>query len=406
LTLLTSHVYVYLRPNIYPLKYALFALPLVVIGCTAARRVNQPTPAVEAAIQEVKQQYAPDGRTALFTVTVTGNKVVGYTNQPAAKAALWQRLNTLNKQWIDSIEVLPAALLQNKHFTAVTISVANLRTQPRHPAELATQALLGTPLKVWKKERGWYLVQTPDQYLAWVDGSAIALLDSAQYQQWKQQPKLIYTEPYGFAYTTPSAGATVSDLVFGSLLDVTGESSGFYEVRFPDHRIAFVPKQNALPYTQWTSSRQPTPTNLVETARRLMGLPYLWGGTSMKGVDCSGFTKTVYLMNGLVLARDASQQVYMGEEVDTKDGWHHLQPGDLLFFGARAKDGQPERVVHVGMWIGGNTEFIHSAGMVHISSLNPQASNYDADEHKRFLRARRIAPQAALKDLRTGSMFE
>ena len=137
-----------------------------------------------------------------------------------------------------------------------------------------------------------------------------------------------------------------------------------------------------------------------------MGLPYLWGGTSMKGVDCSGFTKTVYLMNGLVLPRDASQQVHIGEEVDTKAGWHHLQPGDLLFFGSPAKEGQPERVVHVGMWIGGNNEFIHSAGMVHISSLNPQAPNYDEGEHKRFLRAKRITPQAALKDLRTASWFE
>ncbi len=389
------------------MKYSLFILPLVVVSCTTAKQGTQTPTAVEAAIKEVKQQYAPDTRTALFSVTASGNKIVGYTNIPAAKAALWQRIGALNKPIIDSVELLPAASLQNKHFAAVTISVANLRTQPRHPAELATQALLGTPLKVWKKERGWYLVQTPDQYLAWVDGAAITLLDSAQVQQWKQLPKLVYTQPYGFGYATPALeGATVSDLVFGSLLDVTGERDGFYEVTFPDRRIAFVPKQSALPYNEWIASRQPTPANLVATAKRLMGLPYLWGGTSTKGVDCSGFTKTVYLMNGLVLARDASQQVHMGAEVDTKSGWHNLQPGDLLFFGAPAKEGQPERVVHVGMWIGGNAEFIHSAGLVHISSFNPQAPNYDEGEHKRFLRAKRIAPQAALKDLRTASMFD
>ncbi|HYH13823.1 MAG TPA: C40 family peptidase [Flavisolibacter sp.] len=385
----------------------LFILPVLVIGCTTAKQAPQTLSAAEMAIKEVKQQYAPDSRTALFAISANGTTLTGATNMPAAKAALQQRLHHLNQTFTDSIEVLPAASLQGKHFAAVTISVANLRTQPRHPAELATQALLGTPLKVWKKERGWYLVQTPDQYMAWVDAAAITLLDSAQYQQWKQVSKLVYTEPYGFAYTTPAAGsATVSDLVFGSLLDARGERNGFYEIVFPDQRIAYVPKESARSYSDWVHSRQPTPDNMVATAKRLMGLPYLWGGTSMKGVDCSGFTKTVYLMNGLVLARDASQQVHMGEEVDTKNGWHNLQPGDLLFFGVPAKEGQPERVVHVGMWIGGNAEFIHSAGLVHISSLNPQASNYDEGEHKRFLRAKRIVPQAALKDLRTASLFE
>jgi len=377
------------------------------MGCTPTKHVLRTPPAVEMAIQEVKQQYAPDSRTAHFAVTANGHVLKGSTNLPAAKAALWQRINNLQGAFTDSIEVLPAASLENKHFAAVTISVANLRTQPRHPAELATQALFGTPLRVWKKERGWYLVQTPDQYLAWVDASAITLLDSTQYQQWKQQRKLVYTEPYGFAYAGASTtGGTVSDLVYGSLLDVTAEHSGFYEVVFPDGRVAFVPKESAQPYAAWAGSRQPTPANLVETAKRLMGLPYLWGGTSTKGVDCSGFTKTVFLMNGLVLARDASQQVHMGIEVDTKDGWHNLQPGDLLFFGSPAKDGKPERVVHVGLWIGGHDEFIHSAGLVRINSLNPQAPNYDESEHKRFLRARRIAPQAALKDLRAASLFE
>jgi gamma-D-glutamyl-L-lysine dipeptidyl-peptidase len=105
-----------------------------------------------------------------------------------------------------------------------------------------------------------------------------------------------------------------------------------------------------------------------------------------------------------VLPRDASQQIQLGELVDTKQGWQNLQPGDLLFFGVPAQPGKPERVVHVGMWIG-NTEFIHAASRVQVSSLNPDAANYDAFEHKRFLRAKRIAPQAALKDLRTTSFF-
>lgn len=374
-------------------------------SCTASKSVTTSNNSLlTTTIEDVRHSYASDKRTALFTIAVKGNVLIGETNLAAAKADLLQQLARKNAFYIDSIQVLPSVNLP--HFAAVTISVANLRTQPRHPAELATQALLGTPLKVWKKEKGWYLVQTPDQYIAWVDGGAITLMDSTRFEQWAQRSSLFYTQPYGFAYATPSqTGATVSDLVYGSLLTLNGENNGYYEIVFPDGRISYIPKNDAIAYDEWSASRQPTGSNMVATAKHLMGLPYLWGGTSMKGMDCSGFTKTVYFMNGLLLPRDASQQVHIGEEINTQQGWNNLQPGDLLFFGVPAKDNQQERVVHVGMWIGGNAEFIHAASMVRINSLNPQAANYDEFEHKRFLRAKRITPQTALKDLRVSKLW-
>src|SRR5690606_34759178 len=92
-----------------------------------------------------------------------------------------------------------------------------------------------------------------------------------------------------------------------------------------------------------------TADRLISTAKRMMGLPYLWGGTSVKGVDCSGFTKTAFHMNGLMIPRDASQQVLEGMQVDilAPDGsldtvlvHRNLKPGDLLFFSA-GKGGQP-----------------------------------------------------------------
>ncbi|MGV3541474.1 MAG: NlpC/P60 family protein [Rufibacter sp.] len=394
---------------------------LILLGFLAACSSSKPSPEVVAAVQAVaaqapsaltphveavRQQFAPDKRVVLFNVSAAGNVLVGETNTPAAKTALLDRLRSAGVSFEDKIEVLPAADLEGKHFAVVTLSVANLRSEPKHPAELATQATMGTPLKVWKQQRGWYLVQTPDHYLAWLDGSGIKLMDEVTLASWQRGEKLLYTQPYGFAYAAKDkSGATVSDLVYGDVMVLKNQAGDFYEVGFPDGRTAYVSVSEAEKYAKWAATRQPTEQNLVETSKKLLGLPYLWGGTSFKGVDCSGFTKTVYFMNGLVLPRDASQQVHVGELVDTKDGFQNMKPGDLLFFGSPAKDGKPERVVHVGMWIG-NNEFIHSAGRVRISSMDPAAPNFDEPELKRFLRAKRVPPQATLIDLRTVALYQ
>lgn len=114
----------------------------------------------------------------------------------------------------------------------------------------------------------------------------------------------------------------------------------------------------------------------------------MWGGTSIKAVDCSGFTKSVYFLNGVILERDASQQALTGEHVDISAGYGNLKVGDLLFFGTKASEGKRERITHVGMYIG-NGRFIHSAGYVHINSLNTSDPDYN-DVEKRLVRARRV----------------
>lgn len=397
------------RPSFYIRIYTFLLLGFL-MSCTAGQTTLPTSPndmMLQTHLDAIRQQYAPDKRTALFQVEAHGHVLAGETNMPEAKEALLDRLQAANIPFQDSIHVLPAPDLAGKHRAIVTISVANLRAQPKHSAELATQATLGTPLKVWKKDGSWYLVQTPDAYLAWVDAGGIALLDSKGFNDWQQQPKVLYTEPYGFAYAAADAGgATISDLVYGDVLVLKNQEQGFFEVAFPDGRTGYIPSGSGELYEEWLATRQPTEQNLVQTSKRLMGLPYLWGGTSFKGVDCSGFTKTTYFINGLVLPRDASQQIHIGELVDTAEGWGQLRPGDLLFFGEPAAEGKPERVVHVGMWLGEDMQFIHASGRVRISSMNPDAANFDAHERERFLRAKRIRPQDALLDMRTASLYE
>jgi gamma-D-glutamyl-L-lysine dipeptidyl-peptidase len=383
------------------LRLLLLSFCVYLLACSSARH-NQNSgidEQLKTHIVSIATLFAPDKRTTLFSVQAFNGTVKGETTSAAAKDALLQRLRDNKLNYTDSILVLPSASLQSQHFGVVTISVANLRTQPSHRAELATQATMGTALKVWKRERGWYLVQTPDEYLAWVDGDAIQRYDSASFSHWHQLKKVIYTEPFGFIYDDTSGHTTISDLVYGDILAATNEAGRYTEVMLPDGRKGFVHQQQCTAYDQWRNSRQPKADNIVGAARKLMGVPYLWGGTSFKGVDCSGFTKTVYFMNGLVIPRDASQQALLGSIVDTAGDWKDIQPGDLLFFGNRERDGKPEQVVHVGIWMG-DGEFIHSSGKVQVGSLNPSANNYDAGEHKRFLRVKRISPQQSLFDLR------
>ncbi|MHC2993454.1 glycoside hydrolase, partial [Pontibacter sp. HJ8] len=285
-------------------------LLLLLASCAGSRTASDTTaqatdaaPAAAAASQShidaVRKQYAPDKRVALFQVEAKGNVLRGETNMPEAKAELIKRLQAANIAYVDSIQVLPEAELEGKHQAIVTLSVANLRSEPKHSAELATQAMMGTPLQVWKKESsGWYLVQTPDKYLAWVDAGGIALVDEAGFTAWQKGKKMLYTKPYGFAYATPEkAATTVSDLVYGDVMVLKNKSKDFYEVSFPDGRTGFVSAAETMEYKEWVASRKPTENNLVASSKELLGLPYLWGGTSFKGVDCSGFTKTVFFMN-------------------------------------------------------------------------------------------------------------
>src|SRR5690606_37530105 len=130
----------------------------------------------------------------------------------------------------------------------VKISVANLRGRSTHSAELVTQAMMGTPLTILKHTPGWSLIQTPEGYISWVDNGGIVSLTDEEFEAWKIAAKLIYLTPYGASYESPDTKSqTVSDLVAGNILELVGEEQGFYEIKYPDGRKAFIEKTNAKP---------------------------------------------------------------------------------------------------------------------------------------------------------------
>lgn len=376
---------------------------LVLAGACSGPETNK----ADAFISSVKERYAPDKRTALFDISAgkQGNMLVlnGETNIPAAKTALFSLLDSAGVEAVDSVRLLPAEDLDGEVFGLAMLSVCNLRVEPGHSEEMATQILLGTPVRILKKDRGWLLVQTPENYIAWTEKSGITSMDSAAFAAWQNRLRLIYTADYGQAYAGPGGKEIVSDLVAGDILVADGEAGEFYRAVFPDGRKAYVKKKEASLLGSWISSLNPNGENVLKAARQMMGAPYLWGGTSTKGVDCSGFTKTAYFMNGIILPRDASQQVLAGEAVDIYQAdtvsiascLKNLRKGDLIFFTNdpdKRSDAHP-RITHVGIYIG-QGEFIHSSGFVHVSSLADTAGNYSGNRAKTLVSARRILTAA------------
>ncbi len=350
---------------------------------------------IQEIVKNVKEQYAPDKRTAIFDVVVEkfDNNIIlkGETNIPEAKKDLEKMFAEKNIKVKDDIEILPEQKLGEKVFGVVDVSVANLRTEPKHAAEMATQALLGTGLKVYKRSRDyWYLVQTPDKYIGWVESSSLKLMNKSELDEWNNSEKIIYTDDYGFSRSEKDVNSIpVTDLVVGDILKKVADEGDFIKVEYPAKDQAYIPKKSGVEYNVWLKSRELTADNIIKTAKQFMGIPYLWGGTSAKALDCSGFTKTVYYLNGVLLPRDASQQVNVGEAVDTENGFENLKPGDLLFFGRHATDSTKERITHVGIYIG-NNEFIHESGKVRINSFDKTKANYSEYRYKQFIRAKRI----------------
>ncbi len=340
-------------------------------------------------IEEVRADYAPDARTAVFDIRIVPGKpteIIGETNLPEAREKLLDRLNDAKIRFKDRIQLLPDTSKIGHVHGIINVSVANLRSSPKHSAELVTQALLGTPVFILKESQGWLLVQTPDRYIAWTNQGSMVTLSETEFSIWIQAEKLIYLDTYGFSIN--ESGEKVSDLVAGNVLELEQENDKNWMCRYPDGRTAIIRKDEAEKLNLWLESLSISDSSIVHAAKELMGVPYLWGGTSTKGLDCSGFTKTVYLNNGIILPRDASQQVDVGVLVDSVKNFSKLQVGDLLFFGKKNQDGS-ERVVHVGIWLGDNM-FIHASNDVHISSMDSLSDNFDDYNYHRYLRSKRI----------------
>jgi len=376
---------------------------LFLVGACSCPSVKEDKNMVQlkALSDEVKVNYAPDRRSRIYEVTFKKDDAAqgvvyvafGATTEPQAKEALAASAAKQGITLLDSIKLLPDPALGEKTFGITSLSVTNMRNTPSHSAEMDTQTLTGMPMRILEKRGSWLRVMTPEGYISW-SNMGVEPMTQEQYNAWIAADKFIVTTHYTLFREGPSAtSGVVMDGVWGATVKAAGEQGAYYKVILPNGKSAFVPKADVQKYNEWLKQRNPTAANVIATAKQFLGFPYLWGGTSIKGVDCSGFVKSSFFLNGVIIPRDASQQVKAGEEVDISNLLANLQPADLLFFGSKARENSPERITHVGMYIG-NGQFIHSASTpasVVINSLIPSEPDYSTTAES-LVRSKRFIP--------------
>lgn len=243
----------------------------------------------------------------------------------------------------------------------VRLSVAPMRAAPAHSSEQVSQALMGTPVKLLQADDAWTLVETPDGYQGYIINHSLVGLTAEEFDTWRSAPRMVVTAPYEL-HATDAAGSPVTDLVAGCILASGPDGT----LLTPDSRpLRMLPAGTVTPIAQWASADF-RPERLPAFAALYMGAPYLWGGLSSKGMDCSGLVRMAYLAQGRILQRDASQQALEGTEVATDAD---LQPGDLIFFG------NGRRITHVAIYQGDGL-YVHSSQLVRRNSLRPTSPLY------------------------------
>ena len=294
--------------------------------------------------------------------------VVG--TQAQKKAIQAAMLRNGYSRYTDKITVLEDGIPAARKWALVKLSIATLRTEPKHSAEIATQGIMGSPVKVLQKCDDWYRVQMADDYIAYVPESSLAFKTAAQMKAWRAAKRYIVTAYDSRLVAAPMSDETVSDLVMGNIVEYKATQGRWLKVATPDGRMGWVDAADVAELSQW-SQQNFNAAQIEKTARRMMGSGYLWGGTSTKVTDCSGLSKVCYLSNGIILQRDASQQALTGKIMKRGTDWRQYETGDLLFFG-NEKTG---RVTHVGIYLR-DGKYIHCSGQVKINSLIPTASDY------------------------------
>jgi cell wall-associated NlpC family hydrolase len=264
---------------------------------------------------------------------------------------------------------------QQEKIVLISSPVVDIHKTSSNKSEKVTQALYGEAVTITEELGEWTKITLPQQYdySGWVEKKHLKNTVSNKSIQSK-----IITSAKAAIYKSPSSESDVIKLFPLGTVIYSGQSDSnkeFISVSLLDGSNGFIAANQVKDFKY--EAKVAKSDAIIDTAKQLIGVPYLWGGMTNHGVDCSGFTHTVFRVNGIKLHRDADQQYANdGVIVDIKN----LAPGDLLFF-STYKPGPS----HEGIYVGGG-RFIHSSSSqgVGYSSLT------DGFYRKKFIGAKRV----------------
>jgi len=312
-------------------------------------------PQLERALDDLRRRWVPDRRLGVFDVEIAGERLAGCVSSRDALEAL--RRLAAESGLGEAVRLLPDDSVGHDGAAVVTAAIAPLLGQPTLRAPRVSECLHGEALAVLERRGDWLRVRAGDGYHGWLHAGYVGLGPSDWAEDWTTRA------------TARSVGAEIVfaegrlRLPIGARVAL-GSRGG---VEMADGRHGGIAEGEVRPESELRAeARHLSPPELG--LRWFSGAPYLWGGRTEWGIDCSGFAQAVYAARGLTLLRDSDQQVSQGREVAIATGGAGYESGDLLFFAEEGK------VSHVALWLGAG-RVAHSAlsrGGVAVDDLTAQ----------------------------------
>lgn len=258
----------------------------------------------------------------------------------------------------------------------VATNLLDLWAEPRFNSERSSQLLFCELLTIHDEQQGYYQVKQTDAYSGWCDTRQIVLIDEASYRAYQSAKRSVVRTPQTVILGSQHVGVSPHYIYYGTLVRVDRQSKGFAQVSLPDGQHRSIRAKALAPVTGRGASRL-SGVKLVSEAKRFLGAPYLWGGVTPCGFDCSGLVQLVCRRFGLAMPRDTKDQIAIGAPIPREE----VKTGNLLFFNR-----------HVGFAIGQDRIIHCSVGGsgVRINSLRPGLPDYREDLDRDFNQARRI----------------